>query len=353
MRQSGSFTLSTSHAPTKLPTIELLRSVASIDLYVEENARTSDFILTDIYAYYAPDRGYVGAREVTPTTTPVTYMIPAGMTTSLTNVSGKQLHALKVEDYLRSGKNYKGIAYQLYLYDNKYISRNGNDSRPTRVIMAGYYKQSGPESGWTKSYYPIDIVHGDGSYRPVIRNWKYEFNVTGVNGPGSGSLEEAAEAAGTDLNIDIIFWNKEDIEIGVKGHYYVNMERKKASLWRPAGSVDKLGLTYRILDDDPADFTINFRNDSNGTQTNFNLADGIGIANDYFKIEMIQTHNQATNSGAVSFTVTALQNYTAGHSTETVLVRFRDLLFEITITQVDKSDNDWDLGGSEEIDLGQ
>jgi hypothetical protein len=349
--ESSSFTLSTSHAPTKLPTIQLLRSVASIDLYVEQNSRTSDFILTDLYAYYAPDKGYLGAREVTPTTTPVTYMIPAGMTTSLTNVSGEQLHAVKVENYTRESKNYKGIAYQLYLYDNKYTSRDGNDSRPTRAIIAGYYKQTGPESGWTKSYYPIDIVYSDGSYRPVIRNWKYEFKVIGVNGPGSGSLEEAAEAAGVDLNVDIIYWNNEDVEIGVKGHYYVTMERKKASLWRPAGSTDLLGLTYDILDDGPADFTIDFRDNANGSHTNFNVTNGAGIENDYFKVEMIQTHDQATNTGSVSFKITALQNYTAGNAMEYVTVRFRDLRFEITIIHLDESDQDWIDGGNIDTNL--
>ncbi|MCL2098154.1 MAG: hypothetical protein FWH23_05275 [Bacteroidales bacterium] len=343
---SGS--LSQTSAPTEWGPVQLLRSVASVDVYVEQNNRTEDFELTDIYAYYAPNKGYVGAREVTPTTNPKQYMIPSDMTTSLTNTAGQQLHVTGVMEYmLANGKNYEGIAYQLYLYENDALQTGDNNARPTRVIMGGYYKQQAiPEAERVKSYYPIDIVYSDGTYRPIIRNWKYEFKVFAVNGPGSNSLEEAAEAAASDLNIDIIFWNNEEVEIGVKGHYYVTMERKYATLWRIQGAKDILELSYHILDDDPADFTICFRNDANGVQTNISN----GIQNDYFQVVMSQTPN--ANGGAVSFEITALQDYTLGHTAEYLQVQFRNLLFEITITQINGSDNDWDLGGNDEHDLG-
>jgi len=340
--------LSPNSAPTRWGTVQLLRSVASIDVYVEQNTRTEDFEITDIYAYYAPNKGYVGAREVSPATTPKQYLIPSDMTTSLTNVQGQQLHATGVTEYmLADNKSYKGIAYQLYLYENDALQTGDNNARPTRVILAGYYKQADvPAAERKKSYYPIDIVYSDGSYRPVIRNWKYEFKVFAVNGPGSESLEEAAGAAGTDLNIDIIFWDNENVEIGVKGHYYVNMERKHATLWRTQGSKDILGLTYHILDDGPADFTIHFRDDANGTQA----AIANGITNDYFQVVMTQT--PGTNGGSVSLEITALQDYTLGHTTEHLVIKFRNLLFEVTITQINGSDNDWDLGGDDGIDIG-
>jgi hypothetical protein len=300
-------------------------------------------VLTDIYAYYAPNKGYVGAREVTPAATPAQYLIPADMTTSLTNVAGKKLQATRVRDYVLSdNKSYRGIAYQLYLYENDALQVTSNNARPTRLIIAGYYQQSGPEEDWEKSYYPVDIVYSDGSYRPVIRNWKYEFKVYAVNGPGSGSLEEAAEV---DLNVDVIFWNKDDVEIGAKGHYYVSMERKHATLWRMQGTQDILGLTYTILDDGAADFIINFKDDTNGVQQSI----AGGIRNDYFQVVMTQT--PGTNGGRVSFEITALQNYTAGHAKEYLEVKFRNLLFEITITQENHSEEDWNDGGGINIDF--
>jgi len=257
------------------------------------------------------------------------------------------LHATAIKNYvLADTKSYKGIAYQLYVYENPAVQTGNNDARPTRVIIAGYYKQTGDPSGWVKSYYPIDIVYASGAYRPLIRNWKYEFKVNAVNGGGSGSLEEAAEAAPGDLNVDIIQWNKEDVEIGVTGKYYVTMERKKSLLWRDAGSTDEVGLTYRYYDGVPDnDFTIHFAGDDNGTEE----AITGGIQNTYFKVVMTQT--PGGNGGAVGFAITARKDYTASNSTETVVVNYRNLEFEIAITQVDSSEEDWNNGGEIPGDL--
>jgi hypothetical protein len=207
--------------------------------------------------------------------------------------------------------------------------------------MAGYYKQTGDREDWVKSYYPIDIVFSTGAYHPVIRNWKYEFKVNAVNGPGVGSLEEAATAVNTDLNLDIIYWNKEDVEIGVTGKYYVTMERKKSILWRDAHSTDQLGLTYRYYDEvTDNDFEIHFLNADNGTQE----AITEGIQNEYFKVIMTQV--AGTGSGSVTFDIEALQDYDADHSEETVVVSYRNLEFQITIVQVDSSEEDWNNGGT-------
>lgn len=325
--------LAADKAPTKWQNVQLLRSVASIDLYVQQNTpRTEDFILTDVYACYVPDKGYIGAREVTPAANPKQYMIPSGMTTPLND----QFHATRVTDTLMSSRNYKAIAYQVYLYDNAYTNTANSNARPTRIVMAGYYKQTGPEAGWQKSYYPIDMVDALGYYMPVVRNWKYEYKVFAVNGPGCGSLGEAAQSANTDLAVEITDWNT----AGVKGEYYLNMERKSAILWRPQSSKDELLLTYQILDNDLTDrFTIRFRNAGNGTQTD--IADG--ISNDYFSVVMTRT---GTDQGSVKFVITALQDYTAGHEKEYLEVKFRDISYEITITQVDCSEQDWEDGGN-------
>ncbi|MDL2230276.1 hypothetical protein LJB87_00605 [Alistipes sp. OttesenSCG-928-L06] len=344
-------TLSDDSSPTKMGPVLMLRSVASVDVYVEETAKTSKFILTDLYVYYAPNKGYLGGRQVSPATDPKQYMIPTGMTTSVKNTSGQMLHANKVEDLMlvenSQQVDYRGIAYQMYLYDNSHVKTGDNNARPSRAIIAGYYDQPTVESGETrvKSYYPIDIVYSDGKYRPVIRNWKYEFKVNSVSGPGSPSLEEAAEAANTDLNVDIISWNKEDVEIGVKGHYYVTIERKISYLWRYARSEDKLSLTYRILDDDPDTFEISFLDNDNGPQTDLTVAGGVGIQNDYFEVTMKQQRESDGSGGRIDFTVTAKENYTTGHSQQSLKVQFRNLVFYVEIIQLDADESDWNWGG--------
>lgn len=342
--------ISSTSSPTKWGPVSMLRSVASIDLFVEQNTKTADFVLTDLFAYFAANKGFVGAIEKSSATPPKQYLVPADMATSLNAVEGTRMQATGKKQYTvvenSETLTYDGIAYQMYIYENEYLNTsNGDAKRPTRAIVAGYYKQTGDPADWEKSYYPVDLVYDNGQYRPVIRNWKYEFKVTAVNGPGYPSLEEAARGATSDLNVNIISWNKDDVQIGVKGHYYVTMESKEVYLWRYRDDFKKLNLSYEVKDDDPAQFTIHFKDDSNGDET----AVTNGIENDWFRVVMNQT--PGTGGGTVEFTVTALQDYDKDHCEEFVKVKFRDLEFTVYITQLDSSEEDWDDGGDIPTDL--
>lgn len=333
--------LATESSPTRLGTVEMLRSVASVDVYVEQSGDTAGFMLSDLYLYYAPDMGYVGAVGKAGSS-PAQYLIPDEMTTTLNNIAGKELHANSVGQFnpVEGGKQYDMIAHQMYLCENDAVDRSGA-RRPTRVIIAGNYTRSGNLTPGAKRYYPIDIVDAKGYYRPVIRNWKYEFIITSVSGPGHATIEEAAEAAQTDLNVRIIEWNREEVEIGISGRYYVSMERKAAVLWRDAGSTDRLKLTYRIEEAGSGEFGINFKEGSaNGIQQTI---DG-GIKNDYFSVTMAREGSDT--DGAIVFTVTALKPYAAGHDTDVVEIAFRNLRFELSITQLDSTPGDWENGGT-------
>ncbi len=361
---TGTVTLDPDLAPNKMTgIIQMLRSVASFDVYVldgtiEANKATKDFTLTDIYAAYAADRGYLAAVATLPATDPVTYTIPAAMGTTAGN-SG-QLKATGVKSYTTEQGDFKGIAYQLYVYDNyaNTVPADPTQNRPTRLIVSGYYKQTGDPLGWVKSYYPVDVTFNDtGEYRPVIRNWKYEFMVTSVTGPGKPTLEEALEAQNMDMNINIIQWDKNDVQIGVTGKYYVTMDKRAASLWRNAGARQVLELDYRFIDGLTAnDFTFDFKKDEDGENYAYDNGDvvlgtpvTVGdvtttiIRNEWFEVTMMQTPGIA--GGDVSFEVKALQDYNADHDEDVVVVKYRNLEFEISINQYDISEEDWQDGG--------
>ena len=352
-------TLSKTTAPTKIQgTISLLRSVSSFDVYVDaDSEKTADFDFTDLFVYYAANQGHVGAIAKTPPTNPAQYLVPSAMTTSLHSVEATGvMRATSVKEYATPEGDFKGIAYQMYVYENDNIAITSATKRPTRVIIAGYYKQTGDPASWVKSYYPIDVTYdATGLYRPLIRNWKYEFKVTAVNGPGCGTLVEASTSQNADLNIDIIEWNKDDVEIGATGKYYVSMERKYVTLWRDALAHDELSLTYRYLDGlSNNDFAIDFKTDANGTQVKTGPTTDAGvitttIENDQFRVIMKQT--PGTAGGSVAFEVIALHAYDPAHCTETVVVTYRNLEFEIAISQMDSSEEDWKNGGTIPGDL--
>ncbi|MDR2911801.1 MAG: FimB/Mfa2 family fimbrial subunit [Alistipes sp.] len=366
---TGKVTLDTGKAPTKMGRVDMLRSVASFDLYVLDgrvaaNRATKNFLLEDIYACYAANEGFIGAVEVTPATDPETYKIPATMKSSLLPSTGGTLRATNERSYTTVEGEFVGIAYQLFAYDNYFATVTGdNDKRPMRLIVAGKYDPAGnPAVNGTTGYYPVDIIHDDTKYRPVIRNWKYEFMVTSVSGPGLPSLEDARNAQNTDMNINIIQWNKDDVEIGVTGKYYVTMERRAAQLWRKAGASQTLRLDYRFLDNlTTNDFTFDFKKENgaylfdNGPVTKLGPTTTAGVTtttirNSRFEVVMTQIP-AAAGGGEVSFRITALQDYDSAHHRDAATVKYRNLEFEITIDQIDISEEDWLDGGSIPADI--
>jgi hypothetical protein len=253
----------------------------------------------------------------------------------------------------------------MYVYDNYFRSVTTDATkRPTRLIIAGYYKQTGDESTWVKSYYPVDITFSEtDAYRPVIRNWKYEFVVTSVSGPGKSSLGEARDAQNTDMNINVIQWDKSDVEIGVTGKYYVTMDDRAVTLWRDAGASRRLGLDYRFFDDTaPNDFTLDFKMDEDdeaylfdngdviiGTPTTVGNVTTRTISNRRFRVTMTRTAGEA--GGDVAFEIEALMDYDRLHCSDIVVVRYRNLEFEISIDQLDLSEDDWKDGGEIPTDI--
>jgi hypothetical protein len=377
---TGSITLDPDVAPNKMSgTIQMLRSVASFDVYVQkkkynaeeelvENTATRDFTLTDLYAVYAADQGYLGAKAIAPPTTPATYEIPGAMKTTVGIDSTLRVNGVKT--YTTPQGEVSGIAYQMYVYDN-YASTvptegpitNPAQNRPTRLIVAGYYKQTGDPSTWKKSYYPIDVTDATDHYRKVIRNWKYEFMITSVSGPGVPTFEGAIKSQTMDLNIEIISWNKSDVKIGATGKYYVTMLQKTASLWREAGASETLELDYVYLDGvTNNDFTIDFKKNEAGTAYFYNngtvvpgtpsTVGGVTtttLSNEWFEVTMRQT--PATGGGAVMFEVKAKKNCDLTHCKETIVVKYRNLEFEIDIDQYDISLKDWQDGGEIPADV--
>jgi hypothetical protein len=362
-------------APTRWPsdgrTTPLQRAVASFDVYVQlpEDDDDLNFELSDMYVAYAPNKGALGAIPLDVTksehaalpygyeyTSATRYLVPAEMTTSLTHdVEGTVLHAAKKQDNILTydGNEYEQISYGMYVYDNPYRTTSaGAGKRPTRIVVAGKYKYDAvvgtgtptepqiPEK-WTteKRYYPIDIVEDYGAgiydYRPVIRNYKYEFVITEVTGPGYGTLTDAINGAPIYLNFKVSAWNKADVATGVRGRYYVSMPDRDVQLWRNAGNFKTVQLEYTIEDsykDSP--FKIKFEDSTE----DFKEAT---IENDYFIVEMIRPSKEV-EIGTVGFKVTAKEEHPGGDPrTGVVKVEFRELKFDINITQLPMAEEDW------------
>lgn len=99
---------------------------------------------------------------------------------------------MREQIYVPESKKLQAEPYDIHIYDadgNEAFEGACDDPYNKQyngiflIIKATY-------EGTPDCYYRIDFKSRDGDFLPVLRNHKYEINITAVNGKGSGSLEE-------------------------------------------------------------------------------------------------------------------------------------------------------------------
>jgi hypothetical protein len=307
--------------------IEMLRSVASVDIDASTQEVRNVFELIDARFYFAPDRGYAAytSMPVAPlyNSTP---FAPDAMRTTLA-------------PYAVNADATNKVFSKLFLYENPYNTRDNADKQRTRVIIGGKY------NGGSTTYYPIDFIKHETQpalhdvYRQINRNWKYLFNIVTVTGPGYGDPGSASQNYPINMGVSVIDWNEVHEDIIIDGPYYISLARRESLLHMEAESTDNIAINSNIPVDD---LIMNFATDKNGTQTTLDA----GIQNDWFKIEKVVVGNDTF----VALRITALKAYDSSHTLDTVKMTFGRIAFEISIGQINQSQNGWDDGGGEDID---
>jgi hypothetical protein len=307
--------------------IEMLRSVASVDIDASPQAVKDVFELVDARFYYAPDRGCVAYTgiPVSPLYNEVPY-VPADMKTTLA-------------PYPVSADAENNIFSKLFLYENPYNTRDNAEKQRTRIIIGGKY------DGGPTTYYPVDFIKHETQpephdvYRLINRNWKYLFNIVEVTGPGYENPGTASENFPVNMGVSVVQWNQVHEIIYIEGPYFISLARREAELYREAGATDNIAITSNIPVED---LELAFTTADNGTQS----AVTNGIKNDWFKIEKVVSASEEL----IAFRVTALQDYNSAHALDVVKVTYGRIEFEISIEQINQSQNGWDDGGGEDID---
>ena len=319
------------------PIITLLRSVASVDVMVRDTVTA--FQLTDLYVYFAPDKGYLGNRDQNYSLSGYVYFpeSPYDMETK------ERLHS-DLYDY-----GTMSIANKIYLYDNDYDQNNTPTAgkRSTRVVVGGFFRGS-------KYYYPIDF-EDDVNRRliPITRNWKYVFMINSVSGKGYSDPDYASTEPPVNLNYSVMEW-KENIfgDFAVSWPYYVWLENKLAILHRDAGNYVYIGLNSNVPE---SDVKLSFETFHNGAQREVTESEsgceGNGIKNNRFRIEKITEPNTQTLK---ALKITAVENYypdAVEPNEDKISITAGQITFVINITQLDKSNSDWTDGGNEDVNL--
>lgn len=308
------------------PLLSLIRSVASVDIYVA--AGIDNFMLQDATLYYVPDKGFLGNSpgNIVDNQAHSAYS-PEGMKTSL---------SLESDNYNTVNRS---IANKLYLYDNATHDET-ETQKHTRLII-------GAEYNGTKYYYPVDFEDTDtGEFIEIIRNKKYVFNINSASGPGYTDKETAAGQPSIHLNVNIIDWDMTAGQIGTSGNYYLWIEKREAALYREKNSTTTIGMESNILSET---ITLGFKTDVNGPVTT--LAGG-GIQNNRFRAELISN----ADGYPTGLKITALGDFdttTASANSDTLVLLSGRIRLEVQILLYNQGKNDWELDDDINVDLGK
>ncbi len=274
---------------------------------------------------------------------------------------------------------------ELYFYENDADGENGKNY--TKVVVKGKWDQNTPEdpSDDIVSYYPLafrettvynnpenpnDPLNGTNLRAAIIRNHKYQFQITNVNGNGYESPEDAKNGADMNMTYRVIEWAQyDDRDIIMMEGMWVSFSDSRneglsrtATLYRNASSTDEIEITTNISLDKykmtfPLPDGVVITPESEGaTQTEWD-AQGIvaKIANDLFKVTLVRNGTPTVNSSGETvyygkYIFEAKAPYAPSNTSQVKVVS--DMIkFNIDILQRDATPDDWTDGYDKDVDL--
>jgi hypothetical protein len=205
------------------------------------------------------------------------------------------------------------------------------------IVVGGYYDGSA-----TETFYRLDFAVNKMLVN-VLRNHLYQFNISGVSGPGFPDVQTAYESQSMNMTVDIYDWNAIDMaELFLDGSSYIMLGRSTnlpnddriAYVYRSSGTTDNIEMRTNI----PLDKFVLSLNNGGAFPT---ASDPTVIANSRFKVEL------KVVNGATYFVFTALEDYdvSATDNPSILTVTTGRITFNITIQQKSSDPEDWIDGG--------
>ncbi len=132
------------------------------------------------------------------------------------------------------------------LFMNEADNKNSTNDKRAFLLVGGYYTESGqPRNTTVETYYRIDFYERGNpeqttvKYLDILRGHRYMVNITGVDGPGYQTPEEAASSVTTKLIAEVIPWNNEGVPGDITGKYTLTVTPPELSFnWMPRGNSD-------------------------------------------------------------------------------------------------------------------
>lgn len=197
--------------------IQLLRSVAKVEVSLGDEVKPEVFTLEELYIYKASNR----------------YAAIPSFNTVLTIPTGQnELKMFKADSKA-----------EVYLPESKVIFGNGdaigdaNHQNRCAIVVGGRYNGSA-----TNSYYRIDFTARNTAdpsaasvFMDVLRNHRFIVKITSVGSVGEPTPDEAYKSVKSSISAGVIDWVDENRDIVFDGENWVSIETKHVEFADGAG----------------------------------------------------------------------------------------------------------------------
>lgn len=200
--------------------IQLLRSVAKVEVSLGDEVKPEVFTLEELYIYKASNR-YAAIPSFN-----------TGGNTVLTIPTGQnELKKFKADSKA-----------EVYLPESKVIFGNGdaigdaNHQNRCAIVVGGRYNGSA-----TNSYYRIDFTARNAAdpsaavFMDVLRNHRFIVKITSVGSVGEPTPDEAYKSVKSSISAGVIDWVDENRDIVFDGENWVSIETKHVEFADGAG----------------------------------------------------------------------------------------------------------------------
>lgn len=168
--------------------VRMLRAVARVDVIA--NAVSSNFQLVSIQAFRVANNMQIIPDNPTTTPSVTEPSVPVGTSYNINTSAITTLPASSVA--------------QLYLPESPPPTSGDPVNDATCIIVGGYYSGSS-----TITYYRLDLNPGTSGHPlgQILRNHRYEFNITSVLSEGYSTPQDAANNISSSMEARIVLWS--------------------------------------------------------------------------------------------------------------------------------------------------
>lgn len=278
----------------------LLRSVGRVDVI---NDASADFAMTSIQFYRANNRIQIIPDAITnnAVTAP---SIPSGVSNTVnTDVL-----------YINSTSS----VAQLYVPESAVVAQSDRSLEATCVVVGGVY---GTDTDTT--YYRMDFAPDSSPelFGQILRNHKYVFTISAVQGSGWPTPDEAAINNSSQFDVEIKEWDENTIGMAFDGQNYLGVSKREVNMSCLTGKIDTV-----YVDTDLSSYTIYWLDDNGNIDENISP-----ISYGESSVDSDSLFNLSVSNDGTTITLTTL---TENQTTEikTKVIRVKAGRFQLTIT---------------------